>query len=246
MATETDFTYLTDTALAALGITPAEIAEAIENAVLKQANAQVWAAPKVSLLPGDGRYMMATLAVSDDPPLTAVKSVMVAPQNKALGLPEINGAIMLLDSKTGQLRCVMQAGWVTAVRTAGLSAVMAKRLANPAATSIAFVGTGVQATSHLQAFAHLFALKSAHIIGRGQPGIDRLSAEAKALGLTAKAHQNPRKALEKADIIVSSITLNYDTEPFLDPRWLKPGTFATITDLAIPWLPDAMPAFNAL
>ncbi len=246
MTTELPFTYLSDTDLTALNITPADITTAIEKAVLQQSRQQLWAAPKIAVLPGDGRYMMATLAVSDDPPIMAVKSVMVAPGNKARGLPDINGAIMLLDSQTGLLKCVMDAGWVTAMRTAGLSAVMAKRLANPDAKTIAFVGTGVQARSHLEAFSALFPLQNIHIYGRGQTNIDLLANDAKSRGLTAHICDTPKAALTGADIVVSSITLSYDTAPFLDALWLKPGAFATITDLAIPWIDSTMSAFEQL
>lgn len=243
---ELPYTYLSDDDLKVLGVTPADIVAAIEKAVLQQARQQLWAAPKLSVLPGDGRYMMATLAVSDEPPVIAVKSVMVAPGNKARGLPDINGAIMLLDSQTGLLKCVMGANWVTAVRTAGLSAVMAKRLANPGAKTIAFVGTGVQARSHLEAFSALFPLQKVHIFGRGQANIDLLTKDAENRGLSAQSFTNAQDALTDADIIVSSVTLSYDTAPFLDARWLKPGAFATITDLAIPWIDDSMAAFDQL
>jgi ornithine cyclodeaminase/alanine dehydrogenase-like protein (mu-crystallin family) len=243
---DTGFTHLSDTDLAALGITPAEVVSAIENAVIKQAAGQVWAAPKVSVLPGDGRYMMATLAVSDDPQIIAVKSVMVSPDNPSRGLPGINGAIMLLDSVTGQLVCVMGANWVTGVRTAGLSAVMARRLANPQSTSIAFIGTGVQARSHLDVFVEFFPLNEVRIFGRGRANIDLLAADAEGRGMGAVAFDDPKAAIATADIIVSSITLSYDTEPFLDARWLKPGAFLTTTDLAIPWVDAGMGAFASL
>jgi hypothetical protein len=35
-------------------------------------------------------------------------------------------------------------------------------------------------------------------------------------------------------------------EPFLDARWLKAGSFATMTDLATPWLPEGMAAFERI
>jgi ornithine cyclodeaminase/alanine dehydrogenase len=137
-----DFLFLSDETLAGLGIATTDVIDCIETTIQAQAEGKVWAAPKASILPGDGRYMMATLAASDMPRIIAVKSVMVSPRNPARGLAGINGAIMLLDSETGLLLAVMDANWVTAVRTAGLSAVVAKRLANPQSTSVAFVGCG--------------------------------------------------------------------------------------------------------
>ncbi len=241
-----DLLYLPDEVLAGLDITTSDVIDCIETALRAQTEGKVWAAPKASVLPGDGRYIMATLAASDSPRITVVKSVMVSPRNPARGLAGIIGAIMLLDSETGLLLGVMDANWVTAVRTAGLSAVVAKRLANPKSTSVAFVGCGVQAHSHLDAFAELFPLTEIRAFGRGAANVEKLCAAARDKGLKATASHSQQEALEGADLVVSSITLSYDVAPFLDANWLSPGAFAAMTDLAIPWMPQGMRAFDSI
>lgn len=246
MKTSKNALALSDDLLAELGIGTAEVVESIENALRQQRANALWATPKSALMPGDGRYMMTTLSAADEPKNVAVKFALVAPDNPARGLSGINGAIMLLDSDTGLLRAIMGANWVTAVRTAGLSAVAAKRLADPKSSSVAFVGCGVQARSHLDAFAEMFPLTEIRAFGRGQANIDRLSEAAEAKGLAARACDSPQDALEGADLVVSSITLSYEVEPFLDARWLKPGAFAAITDLGIPWVSDGMSAFETV
>lgn len=237
------YLQLTDEDLAALAISTAEVADAIEDALCKAAAGTLWTAPKCALQPGDGRYMMATLAASDDPPVMVVKSVLLNPENPAKGLDAINGAIMVLNSETGLLRCVMGASWVTGIRTAGLSAVAARRLADPSSKVITFVGCGVQARSHLSAFADLFPLTEIRAFGRGRENIDRLCDLGRARGLTARRVTLPQEALEGADIVVTSITATFDGAPFLNAHWLKPGAFAAITDLARPWIPETMQAF---
>lgn len=187
--------------------------------------------------------MMSTLAEGDTG-LTVLKAVSVRPANPGRGLPAINGAIMVLDAKTGLLRAVLGANWVTAVRTAALSAVAARRLADPASTSIAFVGSGVQARSHLDAFRALFPLAEARVFGRGRANVEALCAYAESSGVSAVASETAEDALTDADIVVTSVTLDYSIEPFLDARWLKPGAFAAITDLCIPWIDDTMGAFG--
>ncbi len=241
---DTGFLWLSDDTLSRLGITTSEIVACIEAAVAAKSRGALWATPKAALLPGDGRYMMATLTAGDSPPFVAVKTVMVSPGNPSRGLAAINGAILLLDSTTGLMRAVLGANWVTAVRTAGLSAVVARRLADPASGVAAFIGCGVEARSHLDAFADLFPLRQIRAYGRGRPNIDRLCAAAEARGLESSVSADARAALEGADIVVTSITLDYSVKPFLDARWLKPGAFAAITDLAIPWAPDGMTAFD--
>lgn len=234
--------YLTDAALEAMAIAPGEIADAIEAALRDKARGRLHVAPKSAVLPGEGRYMMSTLAVGE---VTVVKQVSVCPGNGERGLPAINGAIMVLDAETGLLRACMEANWITAHRTAALSAVAARRLADPDAAAIAFVGTGVQAQSHLLAFRNMFPLKHVLAVGRGRANLEKLLDFARGLGLDADA-ADPETALREADIVVTSVTLDYSIRPFLDARWLKPRAFAAITDLCIPWETAGMGAFGTV
>jgi len=242
----TEFLSLNDKELADLGLTTVEIADCIEDVLIKNATGEVWAPPKVAIQPGDGRYMMATLSASDNPDFIVTKTVTLNPENYKQGLETINGAIMIFDSATGLLRCVMGANWVTAVRTAGLSAVAARKMANPQSSVMAFVGCGVQAHSHLDAFGDLFPLTGIKIFGRGQANIDKLCKAAAAKGLTAEVCETAQSAVSEADLVVTSITVTFSGAPFLDARWLKPGAFATITDLGKPWMPEGMGAFSSI
>ena len=241
-----EFIHLSDGALQDLGIPPREIANAIEHALAQKASGALHTAPKAAIVPGEGRYMMATLSVGDAPDLTIVKVATVSPDNPIRALPSINGAILALDSQTGLLRGVLGANWITAVRTAGLSTVAARRLADPAARSVAFIGCGVQAQSHLRAFAEEFALTEIRAFGRGQANVERLCKSAKFLGLTATASKTAEEAIRGADLVVSSVPLDYTIDPFLDAGWLKPGAFAAITDLVIPWRPETLEHFGTI
>ena len=241
-----DFLVLSDGTLAGIGITVTEIADVVERAIRDEAAGAISTAPKSAVLPGDGRYMMTTLSTSDRPDMTVVKSVMVSPRNPQRGLPGVEGNIILQDSETGRLRAVMEAGWVTAVRTAGLSAVVAKRMANPQSQKVAFIGTGVQARSHLDALQALFPLKEVLAFGRGQANLNSLCRIAGEKGLTATICTTPEEALEDADLVVSSVTLSFDIQPFINAGWLKPGAFASITDLAAPWVSDSMHALDTV
>lgn len=236
--------HLSDTALEQLGITPGEVAAAIEAAIAEKRKGLLLVSPKSALMPGDGRYMMATLAVG--PELIVVKQVSVCPGNKSRDLPDTNGAVMVLDSQSGLLKALMGANWITAVRTAALSDVAASRLADPQSAVMGFVGTGTQAQSHLAAFADRFPLRHAKIFGRGRPNIDALAAACDARGMTTEVVATGNEALDDADIVVTSLTLNYEIEPFLDAGRLKPGAFAAITDLAIPWRKDTMSALGTV
>jgi len=236
--------YLSAKILDGLGITTAEVIESIENAIRGVAAGTAWSAPKAVMLPPDGRYMMAALAAMDEPSLLAVKTLVLNPRNPERGLPQINGLVTVLDSGSGLPVAILDGNWVTAVRTAGLSAVAAKYMANAESSVAAFVGCGVQARSHLRAFAEMFPLRRIRIFGRGQENIDRLCELAGRLGLIAELYDTPRAALEGADLLVTSVTYSVDFEPFLDADWLAPGCFAAVTDLAAPWHRDSFAALD--
>ena len=59
---------------------------------------------------------------------------------------------MLLDPDTGSLIALMDGRYITEARTAAVSAVSARHLAQADAATLAIIGSGVQARSHLEAF----------------------------------------------------------------------------------------------
>ena len=238
--------FLSQPLLESLAVTTAEAVESIERLILAQRQGRVWCAPKAVVHPGDDRYIMATLAVADEPRVVATKSLVLSPRNRERGLEVLSSLVTLLDSETGRPLAVVDGNWVTAKRTAGLSAVAAKRLARTDSRTIAFIGCGVQARSHLEAFHDLFPLQEVRAFGRGTRNRDALCRLAEARGLKARAGAGPRETVEGADIVVSSVTLMPHLTPFLDARWLKPGAFAAVTDLGLPWMPDGLPAFDRI
>ena len=238
--------YLSRDALDGLEISYREVMASIERLIHGRAKGAVWNAPKAVILLPDGRYVMGTLAAADDPPYMVMKSLIINPDRSARGLPGINASLTLSDGFSGMPLAVMDGNWITAVRTAGLSAVVATRLAREDSACMAFIGCGVQAQSHLQAFKELFPLIEMRAFGRGTANRDALCSAGEAMGLKAIKAASAREALEGADLIVTTVTFSPDVEPFLDARWLSRGAFASITDFAAPWEDDGMVAFDRI
>ena len=239
-----DLRYLSEQALEALDVTSEQVIESIEHLLRAVEQGTAWTAPKSVLLPPDGRYMMATLAAANEPKFLAVKSLVLNPRNPENGFKGINGLVTLLDSETGIPLAVIDGNWVTAVRTAGLSAVAARRFARAGSSSIGFIGCGVQAHSHLKLFSQMFPLREVHAFGRGSTNRDAVCAAAEEQGLSAFASASAEETLRNSDIVVTSITYSAGVKPFLDARWMRPGAFATITDLGLPWMEEHLSAFD--
>jgi len=238
--------YLSEEQLSGFGITTSEIIDSVETLISSFENQTAWSAPVAAILPEDGRYMMAALAAADDPPLLAVKTVVLNPRNTERGLPQINGLVTMLDSSSGLPVAILDGNWITAVRTAGLSATAAKHMARKDSSVAAFIGCGVQAKSHLQAFSDLFPLKEIRLFGRGQSNIDSLCEEATNRSFTPVICSSGEEAVTGADLVISSVTYSANLIPFLDANWLKPGSFSAITDLAAPWKKESFFALDQL
>ncbi|NKB53380.1 MAG: ornithine cyclodeaminase family protein [Rhizobiaceae bacterium] len=243
--TSDEFLYLSEDMIEALQISPLDMADAIEEALLAKADGRLHTTPKSVIIPGRERYMMSTLAVGEDG-FIVVKQVSVCPENSKRGLSAINGALMVLDAETGCIRAILGANAITAMRTAALSAVAARRLADPTSENLTLIGAGIQAHSHLEAFSELFPLKRICVLGRGKANIDKLCRKAHNMGLEADTTTDPQEALSDADMVVTSVTLDFSIKPFLDARWLKSNAFAAITDACVPWIPQSMGAFKTV
>ena len=238
--------YLSEAFLDHLKISSLDLVSEIERQIIGQRRGEVWCAPKAVVLPGDDRYIMATLGVASEPRVLATKALVVNPRNAERGLATHNSLITLLDSETGLPLALVDGNWVTAKRTAGLSAVAAKRLARSDSSSAAFIGCGVQARSHLEVLSDFFSLREIRAFGRGSANRDALCRLAASRGIKAVPCDTAMAAIQGADIVVTTVALVPPPVPFLDARWLEAGSFVTMTDLALPWVPEAMQLFDRI
>ena len=246
MTASSQVPFYSEAELSKLSITARDSIAMIEKLIAGRAAGDVWSAPKASVAVPDDRYIMTTLAAADDPPYLAVKSLLLNPRNPGRGEPLMNSVVTLQDSETGRPLALLDGNWITAVRTAALSAVAARRMARPDAETIAFVGCGVQARSHLQVFSELFPLNKIIACGRGRPNIEALCTLAGEMGLDTVVAGGPDDALGDADIIVSSVTREPGAPTFVDAAHVKAGAFAAITDLARPWHEASLAHFDRI
>src|SRR5438132_11700739 len=92
-------------------------------------------------------------------PLFSLKAICVFPGNAALGKDAHQGGVMLFNGTTGELLAIANASAITAIRTAAVSALATKVLANENAGDLALIGAGVQARRHLDSMACVRKLK---------------------------------------------------------------------------------------
>jgi ornithine cyclodeaminase len=146
--------------------------------------------------------------------------------NPGLGLPSVNGLMVLLSARTGLLEAALfDNGYLTDVRTAAAGAVAADQLARRDARVAAILGAGVQARLQLEALTLVRPIAEARIWAR-----DLAKAETAAqdltdrLGITVTAAADAREAIAGADIVVTTTPA---ATPILLADWLDPGQHLT-------------------
>ncbi len=134
--------------------------------------------------------------------------------NPSLGLPSVNGLMVLFSTRTGMVEgLLLDNGYLTDIRTAAAGAVAAKYLARADSRSAAILGAGVQAGLQLEALTLVRDIDSATIWARdltkAQARAEELSAR---LGIEVSACADVAKATADPDIIVTTTT---STRPIL-------------------------------
>lgn len=148
-------------------------------------------------------------------PLWGLKDVLVSAGNRALGLDSHQGAMLVHDGRTGVLQAMLDAGELTLIRTAAVSAVATRALARAGAARVAILGTGAQARAHIAALRLVLPDASFTLWGRS---FEHAQALAQATQATACPHA--RDAVAEADVVC---TLTASTVPLLQYDWLRPG-----------------------
>jgi alanine dehydrogenase len=170
------------------------------------------------------------------------KLVTVFGGNPARGLPSHLASILLLDPHTGALLALLDGRFITESRTAAVSAVSSRLLAREGAASLAIIGSGVQARSHLEALSHVHHLTRVAVWSPTKAHRDRFVAEAQqfrpdlaptALRLRSDLDQttvgvspavaavdHAGEAIVGADLIVLATS---SRTPVIEDGWVKPG-----------------------
>jgi ornithine cyclodeaminase/alanine dehydrogenase-like protein (mu-crystallin family) len=131
--------------------------------------------------------------------------------------------IILNDAQKGGMVAIMDANYITEVRTAAGSAVATKYLARGDATTLAIIGTGVQGRSHLKAIPLVRPIK--HVIAYDpiKESLDKFIhlANEELPHLKLEVVGSPKEAVKRADVVC---TTSISPTPVVEYSWLKPGT----------------------
>jgi ornithine cyclodeaminase len=146
--------------------------------------------------------------------------------NPKLGLPSVNGMMVLLSAKTGLIEALLlDNGYLTDIRTAAAGAVAARHLSRKDSKVAAIFGAGVQAGLQLEALRLVRPIEEARIWARDAAKAEATAARLREkLGILVRAEPDAANAASGADIIV---TTTPSTEPLIKPGFVTAGQHIT-------------------
>jgi len=230
---------LIDAVETAVALPYAALVDAIDAAFKGGCTVPVRAHHNVPVEDGQDSTVLLMPAWSDDG-FVSVKTVIVAPENAAKGMPAVQATVQLFDRDTGVPLALIDGPELTARRTAAASALAARYLAPEGAEKLLMIGTGVLAQHLPMAHASVRPIKQVRVWGRDSAKAATLAQTLTAQGLSAAPAGDLAEAVAWADVI-STATLS--KTPILQGVWLRPGQHI---DLVGAFRPDMREADDAV
>ncbi len=239
--------YLSRADVEAVGLSMPEILAALEEMFREKGAGRVEMPPKPGIHPAPDAFLHAMPAWIPSLGAAGIKWVSGFPDNVRRGLPYISGLLVLNDPETGFPTAVLDATWITAMRTGAATAVAAKVLARPDSASVGIVACGVQGRSNLEALACSFPVREVRAYDLDASVAERFAAEmGERLDLTIEVVPTARRAVEESELVVTSGPILKEPTPTIEAGWLQPGSFASAVDFDSYFTGDALRAVDRL
>ena len=152
-----------------------------------------------------------------------VKSFSFFENNRVQNLPVTDSMVFLFHADNGLPACIMEANWVTAMKTGASTAVTAKYLAVPDSKILTIFGAGGLGRTHLLCFNEVFDLEQVRVVDVIPEAAEQFVNDMrKETGLPIVILPSPEAAVKDADIIV---TVTTGSAVNVEHSWVKPGAF---------------------
>lgn len=140
-------------------------------------------------------------------------------------LPTTSSLVLLFEAETGYPACLMEAGWVTGLKTAASTTVTAEYLARKDSRTAVVFGAGSLGRMHLRALADSFDLEQAFVIDLYPQVAEDCAAEVGSevgFPVTPLPLGEREGAVRQSDLVV---TVTTGEQALVKHEWLKPGAF---------------------
>ncbi len=146
--------------------------------------------------------------------------------NPTLGLPSVNGLMVVLSATTGIVEAVLlDNGYLTDVRTAAAGAVASRHLAKADCSTVGVIGAGVQARLQVEALKLVRDFRRVLVWARDPEKARAYALDMeRRLGIEVSPAATARHVVMDSDIVVTTTPAR---SPIVEAEWLHPGLHLT-------------------
>ena len=224
------------------GVTMADVIDSLEVAFREKGEGQTEMPPKPGIHPGgDDNFIHAMPAFIPALKSAGIKWVSAFVDNLGKGLPYISALVILNDAETGLPLSVMDGVWMTAMRTGAATALSARYLARPDASTVGVLGCGVQGRTNLEALTVLFPVKTVKAFDINKDAVQAYAEDiGKRLDVAVELAESPQQAVSGCDMVVTAGPLLKKPHATIKKGWLDEGAFASLVDFDSYWHAGAL------
>lgn len=222
----TETLFLSQKDVVDAGMTMREAIEVVSEVLAEHGEKMIENPPKPGIHTRKDAFIHAMPGYLPRKRAAGMKWVAGYPGNPGLGLPSIMGVIVLNDVDTGEPIAIMDGTYITALRTAAVSALAARYLARADSGIIGAVGAGLQARYHLVALREVLPrLESVKVFDASPVAVERFVAEMSELvPFRIEPVSSVEYAIKGSDIVFTA-TGHLD-ERLFKSVWVSPGCLA--------------------
>lgn len=241
---EISLRYLNQDDVLSLNIAFDDILLVTEKALKDHGRSAFEMPPKPGIHPLPGTFIHAMPAFLSDLKIAGLKWVSGFPENWKMGLPTIIGLLILNDPETGLPLCIMDATWLTAIRTAAVSAVAAKHLLRKDSRVLGIIGAGTQGTFHTEMIKHICpSMQEVIAFDINREQMEKFQSHIQGTyGLTVKSVLTPEAVFKESDMVVTA-TAKQD-RPMVERAWLRKGALYIGVESFRYWNEGALLSFD--
>ncbi|XVU21384.1 ornithine cyclodeaminase family protein [Actinoplanes sp. CA-054009] len=210
-----------------LGVGPDDAIAAVESVVAAHGRGETVFEPRTHLVPDNGGVGHFNVLRGHVKPLgvAGVKVVGDFVPNYERGLPSELAMVTLLDPYTGVPLSIMDATWITEMRTGAMTAVGARYLARPDSRVLGHVGARGTAFANVTLLDRLFDLDEIRVTSRRAESREAFGARLReATDTPVRVVETADEVFDGADILVEASRLT-EPRPLLRTALVKPGAF---------------------
>jgi N-[(2S)-2-amino-2-carboxyethyl]-L-glutamate dehydrogenase len=171
--------------------------------------------------------------------VAGTKIINANPSNPSRSLPRASGLTLLFDTLTARILCIMDAAYISAMRTAAISGICAEVFGAGAIRDIAVLGTGALAAAHvhlltktLQQLERIWVFDIAR--ERALLFAARESEALASTGVSINVTEDPKDCVGHAEMVIATTTT---TTGYIHFDWLQSGSILVNISLDDP-LPE--------